>query len=560
MAQQPDFRLTAVDATRQAFDSVRRNIDQVNSSALSLRGTLVGLGGAISVGALVGSLRSVIDTADELRQLNKSIDEGSDGFKRLGLDPKQFTSTEQALKAVADRFAATADGAGKTAVAMDLFGRSGAQLIPLLNQGSAGLREMGDEARRFGIVISSDAAKAAEVFNDNLTRLGAAARGVGVSLANELLPTLTAYTEEMLDGVRITGSFREALATLGTINPFRNQQENIRALNEELARLKDGLKVDPLADGLVDNSDAVRTAQQQLEFLRRQAQREALATTGGAKDLDSRDIRANRPTQLATIAPPPDKEAERAAKRAAEERARAEEQAQRKIHAESTRQWEEERRFIEEATRLDEQRRDKELKALEKIADERRRQDVEESRRLLEDQDDALQSSVEEAVRRTREITDESHRAQDAARELGLTFASAFEDAAIAGEKPRKVIQGLIQDIARIGLRKLITEPIANALSVAFGSILSGTRASGGPVFGGGAYLVGERGPELFVPGSSGNIIPNGALATAGGGGTVINIDARGADLGVVPRIEQGVARAVAASRAVARDDQRRRR
>jgi phage-related minor tail protein len=61
----------------------------------------------------------------------------------------------------------------------------------------------------------------------------------------------------------------------------------------------------------------------------------------------------------------------------------------------------------------------------------------------------------------------------------------------------------------------------------AFFTALSGARASGGPVSAGGAYLVGERGPEVFVPRSSGNIIPNGGM-----GGITMNytIDARGAD------------------------------
>jgi phage-related minor tail protein len=59
------------------------------------------------------------------------------------------------------------------------------------------------------------------------------------------------------------------------------------------------------------------------------------------------------------------------------------------------------------------------------------------------------------------------------------------------------------------------------------------TRASGGPVSAGTPYLVGERGPELFVPGTSGGIMPNNRLANMGGGGVTVapvyNIDARGA-------------------------------
>ena len=52
-----------------------------------------------------------------------------------------------------------------------------------------------------------------------------------------------------------------------------------------------------------------------------------------------------------------------------------------------------------------------------------------------------------------------------------------------------------------------------------FSSIFGGFRASGGPVLAGTPYMVGERGPELFVPRSAGNIVPNGA------GGNVVNIN-----------------------------------
>jgi hypothetical protein len=63
---------------------------------------------------------------------------------------------------------------------------------------------------------------------------------------------------------------------------------------------------------------------------------------------------------------------------------------------------------------------------------------------------------------------------------------------------------------------------------------ISGTRANGGPVMGGSSYLVGERGPELFTPSSSGNITPNGAM-----GGNTINITVQGADPNEVVRALQ---------------------
>ena len=67
---------------------------------------------------------------------------------------------------------------------------------------------------------------------------------------------------------------------------------------------------------------------------------------------------------------------------------------------------------------------------------------------------------------------------------------------------------------------------------------ISGTRASGGPVMGGSSYLVGERGPELFTPSTSGNITPNGAM-----GGNTITVNVNGGDPDSVVRAIQKYAR-----------------
>ena len=64
---------------------------------------------------------------------------------------------------------------------------------------------------------------------------------------------------------------------------------------------------------------------------------------------------------------------------------------------------------------------------------------------------------------------------------------------------------------------------------------ISGTRANGGPVMGGGTYLVGERGPELFTPTSSGNITPNHAM----GGGNTITVNVNGGDPNSIVRALQ---------------------
>lgn len=109
----------------------------------------------------------------------------------------------------------------------------------------------------------------------------------------------------------------------------------------------------------------------------------------------------------------------------------------------------------------------------------------------------------------------------DAARQLGLTFQSAFEDAIVEGRKFSDVLNGLAQDIMRMVIRKSITEPLAASIAGVltrngglFAGLFGGARAAGGPVAAGKAYLVGERGPEIFQPASSGAIVPNHAIGT----------------------------------------------
>lgn len=75
-----------------------------------------------------------------------------------------------------------------------------------------------------------------------------------------------------------------------------------------------------------------------------------------------------------------------------------------------------------------------------------------------------------------------------------------------------KTLLGLIGDVARAIANSPIGQ-IAGAIGGFVGDLFGGERAQGGPVAGGKAYLVGEKGPELFVPGQSGSIIPNTGLA-----------------------------------------------
>lgn len=140
--------------------------------------------------------------------------EASQVFSAMGVSVKNadgaLKSTEQLLGDVADQFASYADGAAKTALAQELFGKSGAKMIPFLNQGRAGLADLAREADMLGITLTTGAGQAAEAFNDNLTRLSKAKEGLGRQIAERLLPMLSNLTSQLFDSAKNADLFGRA--------------------------------------------------------------------------------------------------------------------------------------------------------------------------------------------------------------------------------------------------------------------------------------------------------------------------------------------------------------
>ena len=95
---------------------------------------------------------------------------------------------DKALKQIADRFADMPDGAQKAAAAVALFGKSGADLIPLLNEGAASMD-------KFTYKVGEDFAARSDLFNDTITELGIKTQGFGLELTDALLPALQSILE-----------------------------------------------------------------------------------------------------------------------------------------------------------------------------------------------------------------------------------------------------------------------------------------------------------------------------------------------------------------------------
>ncbi|MCW5557929.1 MAG: hypothetical protein KIT22_08865 [Verrucomicrobiae bacterium] len=115
----------------------------------------------------------------------------------------------------ADAFAGMADGAAKTNLAMEVFGGSGRQMIPLLNQGSQAIRGLMEEARRLGVVIGSETARNAETFNDRLTVMKTLLEGIAIRFTSRSLESLLKLTDLMLAIADKSGPVVEVLEVVG---------------------------------------------------------------------------------------------------------------------------------------------------------------------------------------------------------------------------------------------------------------------------------------------------------------------------------------------------------
>ena len=127
-------------------------------------------------------------------------------FKFLGDEMiKQGRGSESLLDQIlaqADVFKTMPDGIEKTARAVALFGRSGQDLIPLLNQGSDAIREQMREADELGLTVSTEFAKDANEFEDNIKKMQASLTGLGNEIAKTVLPSLVQLSEHTLQWVK----------------------------------------------------------------------------------------------------------------------------------------------------------------------------------------------------------------------------------------------------------------------------------------------------------------------------------------------------------------------
>ena len=172
-------------------------------------GTTVEKFSALAYAARISHVE-VDDMAKGMEKLAKSAFGAQNGnaglqriFGRLGVSVTDsnhhLKDTSDLFTEVAVKFSGMANGAGKTALAMALFGKAGAAMIPMLNELGKNQARLSEEAKRFGLVIGGDTAAKAHQYYEVLTQLHAAQVGFGIQLTAAVLPALLKLSERLQD-------------------------------------------------------------------------------------------------------------------------------------------------------------------------------------------------------------------------------------------------------------------------------------------------------------------------------------------------------------------------
>jgi len=464
-----------------------------------------------------------------MREFNRSMVEARDGahksaliFKSLGVDIT--AGPDAAFRQFAEALSKLPDGEAKTTAAMEILGRTGAELIPVMNGGAKALDDAAEKARKLGLVISTETAKQSEQFNDQVSLLTRNTQALGIAIADKLVPPLAKITQNMLEA-RVEGDLfnsmleemgRIALATSAKLTEFVSR--GVGPIGTIAKFLRD--PADAAAEKAFNKSaEPDPWAIARANILKRQQ-----GTWTGAPEFGDT---GPDPNVVACAASGGKWENGKCVRIGGSNKKTTD-----NSDAQYAAALQQQNDMLDEANRLGvEFLKTQEKQRLEQkkyFEDLERRTEAERMIALYarqEERDSEIRERyMAERIKQTKEL-------DDVARDLGFTFASAFEDAIIEGKKFSDVLKAIAQDIARIVLRKTVTEPAADAITKLvkgfdFGSIFGGGKALGGPVMGGTSYMVGERGPELFTPGASGIITPNHALGGAQQSLT-INIDSR---------------------------------
>lgn len=462
----------------------------------------------------IGSLSTAI------KKMQVSLSEAGTGAKgptlalaALGLtiDEVKKRKPEQQFELLADRISKLTDPADRARAATELFGKAGADLLPLFEQGAEGIAKARAEAEKLGLSFSGEQIKKLADADDSIKRLDASWKGFATTLTATVAPSLSRIFD-LLSGI----DSRSAGA---------KNNEDIRLMEMQVGDVRAGRSFLPK-----DQLAALETKLEQAKARRELINAPSLAGTGGG--------RGRSAITVGFAGADAAEKAKEAAKKSRDEDLKFHEKWAKDsvdINRELNKQFgedldvalaEDRERYIDYYIELDEIRK----KDAKDLAAWRREQEgqLSETTQIVKD---GLMQSWDNWVRGGKFKIDE----------LFTYFLLEFGKRGLA-----KLFDSMFSGTPGGGFGGGIGKFFGDIFG-GLGGLFGGGRASGGNVQAGKIYEVGERGPELFAPGGPGSIIPHGAM----GGNTVtalFKIDARGSTVDSVKLLNQMAPRIVDAA------------
>ncbi len=491
----------------------------------------------------------MVNLARRAKEADRGVLSYAIAFKKLGVELRDndgnLKATDDLLLEVADGFSGMEDGTLKAALATDIFSNQGVALIPLLNKGSAGIREMMEEGRIFGQVISTETAIAAQEFNDNLDKLKSAATGLANTVLAELSPQMVTLTGNMVDFVKESGGIpalgekisraflKMAIFASGAATNFEIATIGAGALGQALFQLAlKGIifaadEIDAIIrEGLVKMGEAAQRGSIRITNLAEAVKKLGTATgddgAGGNVEnlLTKMEKAAIKASFLARIV----------------------------RHTGDAHEFFSQK--LAKAIALQKEELEAFANAPQLFADT-----AAEARFLLEalgeipTRIDGLGSSLT-AIPPKLELL------RDVGEQFTTSLSTGFSDLLVRGGRLSDLLQRLASNLAAMIAQAFILRALGGIFGGLFGGFAGGGKVGGGatvssvagaPGFQAGGrtpinapILVGERGPELFVPDTAGRIVPNENI-----GGITIIVNAQGGDAATEMHVRRGIAEGI---------------
>ncbi len=174
----------------------------VTTSALQELRYAAGLSG-VGAQELDGAINVLTRT---MRTAKEGGEEAAGAFSKAGVritdSSGKLRTADEVLGDVAERFATLPNGAEKSALAMQLFGRSGARMVPFLNEGSKGIAALREEARELGAVLDEETIRAGDELGDTFDRLHTVWEGIKRAVGASVIPQMLEAAQATVKWVR----------------------------------------------------------------------------------------------------------------------------------------------------------------------------------------------------------------------------------------------------------------------------------------------------------------------------------------------------------------------